>query len=358
MNQNQEERLVRLLQERILILDGAMGTMIQQQKLVESDFRGKRFAEHPLLLKGCNDVLCLTQPHIIEAIHRQYLEAGADIIETNTFNANAISLADYGLAAHAYEINVAAARLAQQTVGSFISQSSLSRPAFVAGAIGPTNKMASLPADVNDPASRAITFDELVTAYSEQIAGLIDGGVDMLLIETVFDTLNAKAALFAILTLFEQRQTRLPIVVSATISDQSGRTLSGQTPTAFWYSIEHAAPLCVGLNCALGAEQLRPYVEELAAAADCFISCYPNAGLPNELGQYEQSPEQMAALMADMARQGLVNVVGGCCGTTPKHIACLAEVLKPFKPRIAPRFHRTEEAVPAPVSYPKPTPSA
>ncbi|MCS6916739.1 MAG: homocysteine S-methyltransferase family protein [Chitinophagales bacterium] len=321
--------LTDLLRQRIVLLDGAMGTMIQREQLDEKDFRGKSFADHPHALKGCNDLLCLTQPQVIKKIHQQYLKAGADIIETNTFNANAISMQDYGLESMAYEINVAAAQLAR----SALTDIGTDTPRFVAGAIGPTNKMASLAPSVHDLGARAVTFQELENAYREQIRGLMDGGVDLLLIETIFDTLNAKAAIYAALTLFEQRGTYLPIILSATIADQSGRTLSGQTPAAFLYSVEHARPLAVGLNCALGASQLFPYLRELSERADCLVSCYPNAGLPNQLGQYEQTPEQMAAELSAMAAEGLLNLAGGCCGTTPEHIRQLAEALRGFPPR-------------------------
>lgn len=325
--------LASLLQQRILVLDGAMGTMIQQQQLSEEDFRGRLFRNHPQPLKGCNDLLCLTQPEVIASIHRQYLLAGADIIETNTFNANAVSLADYGLQHLAYEMNVASAQLARQAL-----QVAADRPCFVAGAIGPTNKMASLSPSVSDLGARNITFDDLTRAYGEQISGLLDGGVDLLLIETIFDTLNAKAAIFAALTAFEQRGKHWPVVLSATITDQSGRTLSGQTPTAFWFSVEHARPLAVGLNCALGAAQLRPYLRELADRVSCFTICYPNAGLPNQLGHYEQTPQQMADQLGIMAAEGLINIAGGCCGTTPDHVCHIAEIMRRFPPRIPPQF--------------------
>jgi 5-methyltetrahydrofolate--homocysteine methyltransferase len=322
-----------ILGQRVMLLDGAMGTMIQRHKLKEDEYRGAQFKDHPVPLTGCNDLLCLTQPEIIREIHKQYLEAGADIIETNTFNATAISMADYKLEAQVYEINRSAARLACQAIKDFYRQSPAGNPKFVAGAIGPTNKTASISPDVNDPGFRAITFDELVVAYTEQIRGLMDGGVDLLLVETVFDTLNAKAAIFAIKEYFEKSGKEIPIMISGTITDQSGRTLSGQTPEAFWNSVEHAEPLSVGLNCALGAEMMRPYIEELSDVATCYISCYPNAGLPNQFGEYDESPEQMATVIREFAEAGFVNIVGGCCGTTPEHIRAMADAVRNVSPR-------------------------
>ncbi|MBE2209121.1 MAG: homocysteine S-methyltransferase family protein, partial [Saprospiraceae bacterium] len=306
-----------LLQRRILVLDGAMGTMIQQYKLQEADYRGARFADFHKDIKGNNDVLCLTQPHIVEAIHRAYLEAGADIIETNTFNATTISLADYDMQHLAYEINLEAARIARKAADAF---QSVDKPRFVAGAIGPTNKTASFSPDVNNPGFRAVTFDELQEAYYEQAKGLVDGGSDLLLVETIFDTLNAKAALAAIDQLFDERQNRLPVMISGTITDASGRTLSGQTAEAFWISVRRPHLLSVGLNCALGAEEMRPHIEALSDIADCFISAYPNAGLPNEFGEYDQGAQEMKNYIRDFASNGFVNIVGGCCGTTPDHI--------------------------------------
>lgn len=322
-----------ILEQQIMILDGAMGTMIQKYKLKESDYGGSQFKNHPASLKGCNDLLCLTQPQIIREIHEQYLSAGADIIETNTFNATAVSMADYKLEAHVYEINRAAAIIARQAIENFNPQTGIRRSKFVAGAMGPTNKTASISPDVNDPGFRAITFDELVVAYTEQIRGLVDGGVDLLLVETVFDTLNAKAAIFAIKEYFEKSTKEIPIMISGTITDQSGRTLSGQTPEAFWNSVEHSEPLSVGLNCALGAEMMRPYIEELSDVATCYISCYPNAGLPNQFGEYDESPEHMASVIREFAEAGFVNIVGGCCGTTPDHIRAMADAVRTISPR-------------------------
>ena len=327
--------LERLLAERIVVLDGAMGTMIQQHKLEEAEFRGDRFKEHPSDLKGNNDLLSITQPAIIADIHRAYLEAGADIIETNTFNSTSIAQADYGLEACVYELNLKAAELARQAVDAFTSANP-KRPAFVAGALGPTNKTASMSPDVNNPGYRAISFDELVAAYYEQIGGLVDGGVDLLLAETTFDTLNVKASLFAIEKFFDTREERLPV----TITDQSGRTLSGQTIEAFWYSVMHAKPLCVGINCALGAEAMRPYVEELSRLAPCYTFCYPNAGLPNPLSDtgYDETPEHTSARLEEMVRDGFLNIVGGCCGTTPDHIRAIAEKAKQYPPRQIPEI--------------------
>jgi len=319
-----------LLQRRILVLDGAMGTMIQQYRLNEADYRGARFADFHKDIKGNNDVLCLTQPHIIEAIHRAYLDAGADIIETNTFNATTISLADYDMQSLAYEINLEAARIARKATDAF---QSAEKPRFVAGAIGPTNKTASLSPDVNNPGFRAVTFDELQEAYYEQAKGLMDGGSDLLLVETIFDTLNAKAALAAIDQLFDERQSRLPVMISGTITDASGRTLSGQTAEAFWISIRRPNLLSVGLNCALGAEEMRPHIEALSDIADCFISAYPNAGLPNEFGEYDQGAHVMKNYIRDFASNGFVNIVGGCCGTTPDHIRAMAEAVRDLSPR-------------------------
>ena len=338
------------LEQRILIIDGAMGTMIQRHKLTEEDYRGERFKDWPGDLKGNNDLLCLTQPHIITGIHRQYLEAGADIIETNTFNAQKVSLADYNMEALAYELNVAAARCARQAIEEYLASPQASqRPPggpYVAGAIGPLNKTLSLSPDVNNPGYRALSFDEAVAAYYEQIQGLVDGGVDLLLIETIFDTLNAKAAIFAAKQYFRQHPvTRtlnthlkgaLPISISGTITDASGRTLSGQTLEAFYTSIAHAKPLSVGLNCALGAQEMRAHIEELSQIAGCYTSAYPNAGLPNAMGEYDEQPQQTAHFIEDWARQGWVNIVGGCCGTTPDHIRHIAQHVKSLTPRQVP----------------------
>ncbi|HVT43865.1 MAG TPA: methionine synthase [Thermoanaerobaculia bacterium] len=324
-----------LAARRILVIDGAMGTMIQRHRLSESDFRGSEFATHPADLRGCNDILSITRPDIVEQIHSEYLRAGADIIETNTFNATSVSLADYQLQEHVYEINLAAARVARAAVDAAMA-SDPSRPRFVAGSLGPTNRTASLSPDVNRPGFRSISFDELVAAYSEEVRGLIDGGVDILLPETTFDTLNLKAALFAISTVLEERSVRLPIIASITITDASGRTLSGQTVEACWNSISHADLLSVGINCALGASEMRPYVEELAAIAPVLFTCYPNAGLPNELGGYDETPETMSRLLREFAENGWLNIVGGCCGTTPDHIAAIAETVRDLPPRRLP----------------------
>ena len=328
-------RLRELLRQRILILDGAMATMIQRHGLSEEDFRGERFAEHSRPLKGDNDLLSLTRPDIIEAIHRGYLEAGADIIETNTFNGTRISQSDYGLESVVRELNTAAARLARRAADAFTARTP-GKPRFVAGVLGPTNRTASLSPDVNDPGFRNVTFDELVTAYAEQAEGLLDGGVDLLLVETVFDTLNCKAALFAIHGLLRARQADVPLMVSGTITDQSGRTLSGQTTEAFWNSVSHADLFSVGLNCALGADQLRPYLEDLSRVAGVPVSCHPNAGLPNAFGGYDDTPEHMAGVLREYARHGWLNIVGGCCGTTPDHIRAIAEAVAGLAPRAVP----------------------
>jgi len=317
--------LLDALGKRILILDGAMGTMVQRYELDESAYRGTRFADHPRDLKGASDVLALTKPEVLEEIHRAYLEAGADIIETNTFNAQVISFADYGLEPYVYEINVECAKLARRAADAYATPD---RPRFVAGAMGPTNRTASLSPDVNNPAFRAVSFDELVDAYYEQARGLVDGGVDILLPETTFDTLNMKAAIFAIEKLFHDRGIRIPLMLSVTITDASGRTLSGQTVEAFWNSVSHANALSVGINCALGAKEMRPHIEELARVAPIFISCYPNAGLPNALGAYDQTPEIMSELLHDFAANNWLNIVGGCCGTTPDHIRAIAAAVR------------------------------
>jgi 5-methyltetrahydrofolate--homocysteine methyltransferase len=328
-------QLSALLRERILVLDGAMGTMIQRERLSEAQFRGERFRDWPRELRGNNDLLALTQPALIRRIHTQYLEAGADIIETNTFNSTAVSMADYGMEAQVAELNLAAARLAVEAAREWQAKDP-SRPRFVAGVLGPTTKTASISPDVNDPGFRAIDFDQLVAAYAQAAAALAEGGVDLFLVETVFDTLNAKAALFALEELFERRRERLPVIVSGTITDASGRTLSGQTTEAFYNSVRHARPLAVGLNCALGAKELRPHVEELASVADTFVSCHPNAGLPNAFGEYDDTPENMAAIMGEWARNGWLNVVGGCCGTTAEHIRALADAVRGVAPRRVP----------------------
>ena len=326
------KQIKEILQQRIMIIDGAMGTMIQQHKLTENDFRGTRFADVQKDIKGNNEVLSLIRPDIIEAIHKAYLEAGADIIETNTFSANAISQADYDMESLCYEMNLASARIARKAADE---QTSLTpdRPRFVAGAMGPTTKLASMSPDVNDPGFRALNYDELVAAYGEQARGLIDGGADILLIETITDTLNCKAALYAIDEIFEQRGILMPIMISGTITDQSGRTLSGQTVEAFYISVSHMPLLSIGLNCALGAKEMRPHIEELANISDCFISAYPNAGLPNDMGEYDQDAHEMGHLIRDFALSGFVNIVGGCCGTTPSHIRAMAEKMKSIPPR-------------------------
>jgi 5-methyltetrahydrofolate--homocysteine methyltransferase len=324
--------LRQLLSRRILILDGAMGTLVQQRQLNESQFRGRLFAKHSIDLKGNNDVLSLTQPQIITEIHTAYLKAGADIIETNTFSANEISQGDYHLQDHIYAMNLASARLARNVVQQFTAKKS-DKPRFVAGSIGPTNRTASISPDVNDPSLRSITFDQLVVAYREQIRGLMDGGVDLLLIETVFDTLNCKAAIFAAQTYFTSVGKRVPLIISVSISDKSGRTLSGQTVEAFWISIAHAQPLAVGLNCSLGAQEMRPFIAEISAKVPCHVICYPNAGFPNEFGEYTQSPEEMAGLLFAFAEAKLVNIVGGCCGTTPEHIQAISEEMEGIPPR-------------------------
>lgn len=320
------------LGKRILVIDGAMGTMIQRYKLTEADYRGERFKDWHCDVKGNNDLLCITQPQIITAIHKQYLDAGADIIETNTFSSTSIAMADYEMQSLAYELNVAAVKCAREA----IRQSG--KTAWIAGAIGPLNKTLSLSPDVNNPGFRSVTFDEVVAAYYEQIKGLVDGGADILLIETIFDTLNAKAAIFAIKKYYRENPDapRKEIMISGTITDASGRTLSGQTLEAFYTSIAHAKPLSVGLNCALGAKEMRPHIEELSQISSCFVSAYPNAGLPNAMGEYDEEPEQTAHFLEDWAKEGFVNIVGGCCGTTPDHIRHIADHVKNIQPRQLP----------------------
>ena len=322
-----------LLARRILLLDGAMGTMIQSYHLGEADYRGDRFADWPRDLKGNNDLLALTQPAIIRAIHSAYLEAGADILETNSFNSTAISMADYGMEQLVYELNQASARLARDVADEFETRDP-DTPRYVAGVLGPTNRTASLSPDVNDPGFRNVAFDDLVATYGDAVRGLLDGGADLLLVETIFDTLNAKAALFAIEAHFDAVGFRVPIMISGTITDASGRTLSGQTTEAFWNSVAHSRPLTVGLNCALGAKALRQYVQELSRVSPAFVSTHPNAGLPNEFGQYDESPEYMAGVLREFAESGMVNVVGGCCGTTPAHIRAIAEAVAGLPPRV------------------------
>ena len=324
------------LEKRILIIDGAMGTMIQRHKLGEADYRGERFKDWHTDVKGNNDLLSLTQPDIVTGIHKEYLEAGADILETNTFSSTSIAQADYDMQSLAYELNVASAKCARIAADEYMAKDPF-KPRYVAGAIGPLNKTLSLSPDVNNPGYRAVTFDEVATAYTEQIKGLVDGGVDILLIETIFDTLNAKAAIYAAKKFFRDNHlAELPIMISGTITDASGRTLSGQTLEAFYNSVRHANPLSVGLNCALGASEMRPHIEELSQIAECFTSAYPNAGLPNAFGEYDEQPSQTAHIIEEWAKEGFVNIVGGCCGTTPDHIKHIAEQVKKFIPRELP----------------------
>lgn len=325
--------LPEILAQRIVILDGAMGTMIQRYKLGEADYRGERFQDHPKDLKGNNELLQFTRPDVIGEIHEKYLAAGADIIETNTFGATSVAQEDYGLAPLAREMNVAAAKLARAACDKF---STPDKPRFVAGALGPTPRTASISPDVNDPAARNISFDELRTAYREQAEGLLEGGADLFLVETIFDTLNAKAAIFALDELMEETGQRLPVIISGTVTDASGRILSGQTVTAFWHSVRHAKPIAVGLNCALGATLMRPYIEELSrVAGDTFISCYPNAGLPNPMSEtgFDETPEITGGLLEEFAKAGFLNIAGGCCGTTPEHIAAIAQRVGRYRPR-------------------------
>ena len=337
MQADRTTELRQLLAERILILDGAMGTMIQQEKLGEADYRGERFLDHPKDLKGNNDLLVLTRPQVIAGIHRAYLEAGADIIETNTFNATRVSQAEYGLESVAYELNVEGARLVRRLCDEYTAHNP-AKPRFCAGVLGPTSRTLSISPDVNDPGYRNIRFDALVDDYYDSAKGLLEGGADLLLIETIFDTLNAKAAVFAIEKLFEDLGARWPVMISGTITDASGRTLSGQTAEAFWNSLSHAQPISFGLNCALGADQLRQYVEELSNVCDTHVSAHPNAGLPNPLSPtgYDETPEHLAGQIEEWAQSGLVNIVGGCCGTTPAHIAAIADVVAGLAPRAVP----------------------
>jgi len=321
-----------ILKERILFLDGAMGTMIQRHKLTEEDYRGKEFAEYGYSVKGNNDLLVITQPEIIRNIHLDFLNAGSDIIETNTFNASRVSMADYYMEGLVKRINVEAVKVAQEARDIFNKTND--KPIFIAGAIGPTNKTASMSPDVNNPGYRAITFDQLVDNYTEQTEALMDAGVDLILVETVFDTLNCKAALFAINQLKEKKDLSTPVMVSGTITDNSGRTLSGQTTEAFYNSVIHGEILSIGLNCALGADQMRPYVSELNRVSEVNVSVYPNAGLPNEFGEYDDSPEHMASVLKGWCSEGWLNIVGGCCGTTPDHIKKIVEECSTFKPRV------------------------
>ncbi|MEM9022861.1 MAG: homocysteine S-methyltransferase family protein [Bacteroidota bacterium] len=321
-----------ILKERILVLDGAMGTMIQRHKLEEEDFRGEDFKDHDHPLKGNNDLLSITRPDIIKEIHAAYYAAGADIAETNTFSGTSIAQADYGLETIVYRLNYESARIAREVAEEFTAREP-HKPRFVAGSIGPTNRTASLSPDVNDPGYRAVTFDQLVEAYADQVRGLIDGGSHLLLVETIFDTLNAKSALYAIETVYEEKAVRLPIMVSGTITDASGRTLSGQTTEAFLISVSHLPLLSVGLNCALGAEALRPYLQVLSRKSDFYVSAHPNAGLPNEFGEYDETPEQMQGYIREFMDLNLVNIIGGCCGTTPEHITAIAELAAEYQPR-------------------------
>lgn len=325
----------RILQERILFLDGAMGTMIQRYKLSEEEYRGERFKDFEHNLKGNNDLLSITQPQIIEAIHREFLEAGADIIETNTFNSTTISMEDYKMEFLVEEINKSAAAIARKLADDY-TQKDPSKPRFVAGSIGPTNKTASISPDVNNPGFRSIDFDSLKDAYKQQAQALADGGVDLFLVETVFDTLNCKAAIYAIMEVNEELEEAIPMMISGTITDASGRTLSGQTVEAFWYSISHAKPLSVGLNCALGAAQMRPFIKELSEKAWCRVSAHPNAGLPNEFGEYDETPEHMGSVLEEFAERGFLNIVGGCCGTTPEHLKAIIDNVAKYAPREVP----------------------
>ena len=330
VNNKRTDLIHKALAERILILDGAMGSLIQTYKLEEADYRGERFADWPCDVKGNNDLLVLTQPQIIKDIHKAYLDAGADIVETNTFNATSISMADYQMEELVYEINRDAAAVARAACDEF---ETAERPRFVAGVLGPTNRTASLSPDVNNPGYRNVTFDQLKEAYTESMRGLVDGGADIILVETIFDTLNAKAALFAIEEYFDEHDVKLPVMISGTITDASGRTLSGQTAEAFWNSLRHVEPISFGFNCALGAKELRQYVEEIAGIANCHINTHPNAGLPNEFGEYDETPEEMAAEIEEWAENGFLNIIGGCCGTTPAHISAIAKAVEKYPPR-------------------------
>jgi 5-methyltetrahydrofolate--homocysteine methyltransferase len=331
-----EQKLVQAAQQRILLLDGAMGTMIQDYKLEEHDYRGARFVDWASDVKGNNDLLVLTQPDIIFDIHCAYFDAGTDIIETNTFNATSISMADYNMQALAKEINVEAAKLAKKAADKYTALTP-DKPRFVAGVLGPTSRTASISPDVNDPGYRNVTFDELVEAYVEATHGLIEGGVDLIMLETIFDTLNAKASVFAVQTVFDELNITLPVMISGTITDASGRTLSGQTAEAFYYSMNHAEPFSFGLNCALGPDLLRQYVEEISQVSECLVSAHPNAGLPNEFGEYDMEADEMASHIKEWASSGLLNIVGGCCGSTPTHIAAIASAVKDFAPRKIPQ---------------------
>jgi 5-methyltetrahydrofolate--homocysteine methyltransferase len=349
MRQNRTELLLQAVNSRVLILDGAMGTMIQRYTLTEEDFRTPALKDHPKALKGNNDLLSLSRPDIIRAIHLEYLKAGSDIIETNTFSGTTIAQEDYGLPHLAYAINFESAKLAREVADAY-SQTTPDKPRFVAGAMGPTNRTASISPDVNDPGYRAITFDQLAEAYAEQVRGLLDGGADLILVETIFDTLNAKAALYAIQAVYEERNIPLdpkeggiPIMISGTITDASGRTLSGQTTEAFLISVSHVPLFSVGLNCALGAKELRPYLKVLAQEAPFYVSAYPNAGLPNEFGAYDQGANEMADQVRDFLKEGMLNILGGCCGTTPDHIRALANLAADYSPRKIDQLTEEEE---------------
>src|SRR3954467_13960368 len=343
MDQNLDLRLTRIaalhdaLKQRILVLDGAMGTMIQRHRLSEAQYRGERFRDYARDLRGNNDLLSITRPEVIREIHQQYLDAGADILETNTFNSTSISQADYGLEDLVPELNLASARLAREVADGHTTRTP-ERPRWGAGVLGPMNRTLSLSPDVNDPGFRAVSFDQVKDAYLAAARALVEGGVDLLMVETIFDTLNAKAALFAIEQLFDEVGLRLPIMISGTITDASGRTLSGQTAEAFWNSVRHARPLSVGFNCALGARQLRPHVEEMAAIADVYVSAHPNAGLPNAMAEYDEQPCETAGFIEEWAQAGWLNITGGCCGTTPHHIREIVEHVSKFKPRITPKI--------------------
>ena len=334
------EKLKLDLSKRILVLDGAMGTMIQLRELVENDYRGERFAHINQDVKGNNDLLCLSQPELVREIHGEFLEAGADIIETNSFNATSISMADYAMESLVGEINLAAAKIARSVADEWTARDP-NKPRYVAGSIGPTSKTLSISPDVNNPGFREVTFDQVRDSYKEQIRALIEGGVDLILIETIFDTLNSKACIIAVEEVFDELDVTLPIMLSCTVTDMSGRNLSGQTIEAFWYSVRHARPLTVGMNCAFGAEHLRPHAVDLSAVAETNICIYPNAGLPNEMGEYDESPEKMAGQIKEWAQEGLLNVVGGCCGTRPEHIKAIVEAVEGIAPRIVP--HDTHE---------------
>ena len=341
MRQNRTDQLLQAVKDRILILDGAMGTMIQRYTLTEEDFRTPALKDHHKSLKGNNDLLSLSRPDIIRAIHEEYLKAGSDIIETNTFSGTTIAQEDYGLPHLAYAINFESAKIAREVADAY-SAANPDKPRFVAGAMGPTNRTASLSPDVNDPGYRAITFDQLAEAYAEQVRGLLDGGSDLILVETIFDTLNAKAAIFAIKEYFRKiGKPELPIMISGTITDASGRTLSGQTLEAFYTSVAHAKPLSVGLNCALGAQEMRAHIEELSQIATCYTSAYPNAGLPNAMGEYDEAPHQTAHFIEEWAKNKFVNIVGGCCGTTPDHIKHMADNVRNMQPRNLPIVDKT-----------------